>query len=162
VSAGETTIEGLDMLFDETAFVRDVFVHGCHVLACGGGVLPDAKRGIPPLSEKYGRAELLKHCLDLYAVKRTTPLPYLYEGVWFAFRDIIYYMADAETVAYLLSIHRKQSPAFGRASMGAGRCEHTDVSFLIATITKRLGLPLPDGIPPATDEEVQEQLFPCD
>ena len=148
--------------FDEAAFVRDVFKDACHMLACGGGVLPDAKTGIPRLSAKYGRAELLEHCLDFYCADRSRPLPHLPEGVWFAFRDIIYYMADAETVAYLLALHRKRSPALGRASTGDGKCEHTDVSFLIATITKRLGLPLPEGIPPATDEEVQAQLFPCD
>jgi len=119
-------------------FIRDLFEYGVYVLPCGGGVFSEPRHAIYYLEDKYGRNGLLYGCWELVQ-NDNIELP---EGVGGTAWGVVYHLADDAFLSQLI----------------AERTEHR-FDHLIAYSCHRLKRPVPDGIAPLTEEQLQN-TFP--
>jgi hypothetical protein len=122
-------------------FAADLFRCGIHVLACGGGVIPEPQRAVRELKRKYGQDGLLRESKNLLF---ESPLDSKYpEGTRSVATGIIYHLADRELFRDLVETRSQWLERPGDLSARIGTIE-----TLISAIAPKLGLPCPEGVSP--------------
>lgn len=115
-------------------FVRDLFEYGVYVLPCGGGVISEPRHAIFHLRRKYGKEGLCRGCLELIR-NDDDEWP---EGVYGTAWHVVCRLADEAFLDRLLAERRDKR-----------------LDRLIAALCHRLKRPLPEGIAPLTEKEIQ-------
>jgi len=133
-------------------FAKDLFRSGVYVLGCGGGVISQPRRALGALKPEYELDELLRLSMEMLFEQPTDwRCP---EGTIGTARGIICHIGDADLVQRLLCMREEWLPTPGEApadndpeqALRASKVEHVEV--LVAGLSSRLGLPLPEGIAP--------------
>jgi len=133
-----------DAGIDLDRFARDLFRHGVYVLRCGGGVLPDADRAVRELGATFGERGLLRGCCAL--VLEPHPPVRMPEGVHSAAFGVIARLADRGLLEELIAL-RAEALAGGPP----GRRETLD--YVVASVSRRLGVAPPTDLPPLDPQE---------
>lgn len=138
---------------DLDEFARDLFKYGVHVLACGGGVVPEPRSAIRSLNYKYGKDGLLWGAYLIYVGEKDVLKKPLLEGTGSVVFGILYYLGNQELLQKLISVYRKEVNA-GDPSVTDPKDYHLGSSeTLVAGICDRMGRPLPVGIRPLSPED---------
>ncbi len=147
---------------DVADFAREVEEFGVYDLPCGGGFITDPEKAAWWLRLGYGRAGAASRCRNLLS---QGPLASEQEGRRVGLAcDVLYRLGDATTIEGLRRLRgellRLQASS-GGATSGDSNVQ-TRLGYaerLIAGLCQRLGLEIPDGIPPLDEEQIQYWFY---
>jgi hypothetical protein len=147
---------------DVAGFARELEQFGVYDLPCGGGFLTDPEKASRWLRLGYGRERAASRCQNLLS---QGPLASDQERLRVALAcDVLYRLGDATTVEELRRLRGgllRLQPSSGGATSGDSKVQ-TRLKYaesLIAGLCQRLGLEIPDGIPPLDEDQIRYWFY---
>jgi len=140
-------------------FSRELFQEGVYVLDCGGGVIPEPRWAILRLKRRYGETGLRDRCLGICALPAPAQAQ-LPEGVWESAHGVLFHLGDEATLAKLVTLHRANTEPEHALSNDANHHGLGSIETLVAALSRKLGLPPPEGVRPLTGSNWRDLFCP--